>query len=194
MQIKIYYDYNCPYCYLLSNRIDVLKDEFDLDIDWKGLEIHPEYPPEGKTVKKSNRSRAIARTIEQEAEQDSVIIKLRGKLYNSRLCLFVSEYAKSKGLFDRFHKNTYKAYFQDGLNIGELETVLEIADISDLDVGEVKYHIDQGTYYETLKQNRNEAKADVVLGVPTMFFGAMPVHGAQSLGSIRSIIKKALLP
>ena len=52
MNIIFYYDYICPFCYVGTKRMLQIADEFKLEIDWKGIEIHPDYSPEGKKRKK----------------------------------------------------------------------------------------------------------------------------------------------
>ena len=59
MKVTVYYDYICPFCYLGSKRILELSKEFDLDMEWVGIEIHPEFPPEGKKRSKSSKVQIV---------------------------------------------------------------------------------------------------------------------------------------
>ena len=47
-KVTIYSDYICPFCYIGKDRADRLQQEFDVEIEWKGFEIHPETPEEGR--------------------------------------------------------------------------------------------------------------------------------------------------
>jgi predicted DsbA family dithiol-disulfide isomerase len=43
----VFTDYICPFCYVGDVRLDRLRDDYDLRINWCFLEIHPETPSEG---------------------------------------------------------------------------------------------------------------------------------------------------
>ncbi len=45
LKLTVFYDYICPFCYIGSHRILALGDQYDLQINWAGMEIHPERPP-----------------------------------------------------------------------------------------------------------------------------------------------------
>ena len=47
LQIKMYSDFICPFCYIGFEVFRKLKPEFDLELDWRGFQIHPEWPAEG---------------------------------------------------------------------------------------------------------------------------------------------------
>jgi len=78
MNVTVYYDYTCPFCYLGTKRILGLSNEFNLTIDWKGIEIHPEFPPQGKKRTRTLKSKPIAETIKEMAKEDNIEIKLPG--------------------------------------------------------------------------------------------------------------------
>ena len=121
MKIFLYYDYICPFCFLATERVLSLAREFSLEAEWLGVEIHPEYPAEGKRRKKTERTIRISETLENVAAEAGVEIKLPGFVTNSRLCLEGAEFAKEKDRFMQFHKACYTAYFREGKNIGLLK-------------------------------------------------------------------------
>jgi len=47
VQIEMFSDFICPFCYIGFETVRKLKPEFDLDIRWRGFQIHPEWPAEG---------------------------------------------------------------------------------------------------------------------------------------------------
>ncbi|MGI9303925.1 MAG: DsbA family oxidoreductase, partial [Gammaproteobacteria bacterium] len=50
LDVKVFSDYICPFCYIGSERLFRLSDEFDLLVDWLYFEIHPDTPTEGMPV------------------------------------------------------------------------------------------------------------------------------------------------
>ena len=142
MKVTAFYDYNCPYCYLGSMSLYELSSEFEMEIEWKGFEIHPEFPPEGKKRTKSLKSLRVGSRVLEMARQDGFQIKLPGFAANSRLSLEGGEFAKTKGLFKDYHKGIYEAYFKNGLNIGDINIVLEVGSNAGLDRAELEEALD----------------------------------------------------
>lgn len=192
MNVTVYYDYICPFCYLGTKRILGLSKEFNLTIDWKGLEIHPEFPPQGKKRTKTLKSKSFAETIREMAKEDNIEIKLPGYATNSRLSLEASEFAKIKGKFLEFHIGIYEAYFLEGRNIGDIEIVLDIGEKAGLHRSDLVECLNKRTMFDNIEANKKEAEDNIILGVPTFIFGNFPVHGNQSTQTMRHIIKRAL--
>ena len=192
MNVTVYYDYTCPFCYLGTKRILALSNEFDLTIEWKGIEIHPEFPPQGKKRTRTLKSKSFAETIMEMAKEDNIEIKLPGFATNSRRVLEASEFAKIKGRFLEFHISTYEAYFLEARNIGDIETVLDIGERAGIEKSELEECLDKRTMFEKIEGNKKEAQDNLILGVPTFLFGNFPVHGNQSTQTMRHIIKRSL--
>jgi len=192
MNVTVYYDYICPFCYLGTKRILGLSKEFNLTIDWKGIEIHPEFPPQGKKRTKTLKSKSFAETIREMAKEDNIEIKLPGYATNSRLSLEASEFAKIKGKFLEFHIGVYEAYFLEGRNIGDIEIVLDIGEKAGLHRSDLVECLNKRTMFDNIEANKKEAEDNIILGVPTFIFGNFPVHGNQSTQTMRHIIIRAL--
>ena len=192
MNVTVYYDYICPFCYLGTKRILGLSKEFNLTIDWKGIEIHPEFPPQGKKRTKTLKSKSFAETIREMAKEDNIEIKLPGYATNSRLSLEASEFAKIKGKFLEFHIGVYEAYFLEGRNIGDIEIVLDIGEKAGLHRSDLVECLNKRTSFDNIEANKKKAEDNIILGVPTFIFGNFPVHGNQSTQTMRHIIKRAL--
>ena len=192
MKVTVYYDYICPYCFLGTKRIERLAKEFDMDLEWRGIEIHPEIPPQGVKRSKTLRFGQVAEDVKEMILEDNIEIKFPGIVTNTRLCLEASEFAKAKYSFSKFHNGVYEAYFQDGENIGKIDVILDIGEKTDLDVIELEECLKKRTMLKKIEENRREAERDQVMGVPTFIFGKFPVHGVQSLDAFRKIINRAV--
>jgi len=192
MNVTVYYDYICPFCYLGTKRILGLSKEFNLTINWKGIEIHPEFPPQGKKRTRTLKSKSFAETIREMAKEDNIEVKLPGYATNSRLSLEASEFAKIKGKFLEFHIGVYEAYFLEGRNIGDIEIVLDIGEKAGLHRSDLVECLNKRTMFDNIEANKKEAEDNIILGVPTFIFGNFPVHGNQSTQTMRHIIKRAL--
>lgn len=192
MDVTVFYDYNCPFCYVASRRLSALSQEFELSINWKGIEIHPEFPPEGVKTGKAFRSLLLRETIGEAAGEDGVEIRPPGFAANSRLALEVSEFVKTVGRFEAFHYAVYEAYFGEGLNIGDIGVLLSVGERAGIDQKALADSLEKRTMRSAVEANQSEAEEHMVLGVPTLIFGGFPVHGCQSLETMRAIIERAL--
>ncbi len=193
MKITVYYDYICPFCFIGTRRIEILTKEFNIeDVEWKGIEIHPEIPPQGIKRAKTLRLKQTLQNLSEMGEEDDVQIKLPEIVANSRLALEASEFAKTKGEFTEFHTGVFQAYFQGGENIGSKDAILKIGERSGLKTGELEECLSGRTQLEKIEENRQEAEKSLVLGVPTFLFGKFPLHGVQSLETFRNVINRAI--
>ncbi|MCY3986134.1 MAG: DsbA family protein [Candidatus Dadabacteria bacterium] len=193
MTILLYYDYICPFCFIATQRVLDLAREFGLETEWLGVEIHPEYPAEGKKRRRTERTVRISQTLENVAEEAGVKIKLPGFVTNSRLCLEGAEFAKEKGSFIEFHKACYTAYFMEGKNIGLLENILEAGKSAGLHPEDLSESLQKRSFSEKIERNMESAREKMVLGVPTLYLGELRIHGIQPVESYRKLIAKELL-
>lgn len=193
MTIDFYYDYLCPFCYVASKRIQKLTNGMALDVNWKGIEIHPEHGSEGKKRKSTARMEHLQQTLCEIAGQDGTEVKLPGFVTNSRLCLEASEYAKSKGRFMQFHDEVYNHYLFKKENIGNLEVVLSIAEQVGLNARELEEKLRTGAMRDIVDSNKRSAEENMVIGVPTIYFNGFRVHGAQSTETYEKIIKRHII-
>ena len=47
INVAIYSDYVCPYCYIGADRVRELQAEYDVPVAWNSFELHPEAPAGG---------------------------------------------------------------------------------------------------------------------------------------------------
>ena len=193
MKITFYYDYICPFCYIGSKRLQKLSDEFNIEIDWKGIEIHPEHSSKGKVRKKTPRTQQLAETLQEIASDDGTEIYLPGFVTNTRLCLEAAEFAKTEEKFLEFHNTAYDYFFNLKENIGNPETVLTIGEKAGLDRTVLEESLRSRSMKEKIEQNKKSADENMVMGVPTIYFNEFRVHGTQSIDVYRKIIKQHLM-
>lgn len=192
MKLTVFYDYICPFCFLTSKSLEPLSRELGLDIEWKGIEIHPEYPSAGQKSSRSLKSLKTGEIIKGSAKESGTDIVLPGFRTNSRLSLEASEFAKTRNRFKSFHDSVYEAYFMEKKNIGDMEIVLETGLKAGLDVAELEECLVKRTMFSKVEENKKEAESNLVVGVPTILMGSFPVYGNQSQETLRHMIRRAI--
>ncbi|HEY2107741.1 MAG TPA: DsbA family protein, partial [Candidatus Binataceae bacterium] len=46
-KVVVFSDFICPFCYIGMHTLRRLQPEFGFEVDWRGFQIHPEWPAEG---------------------------------------------------------------------------------------------------------------------------------------------------
>ena len=194
LKVIVYSDYICPFCYIGFHRIEKLKEQYDLDVEWRPFELHPEIPKDGIVAEKLPFPRdyleMVMANVKRLADQDGITFKLSDKLPNSQLALFISEFAKKKGKFDEFHKLVFDKYWKEGKDIGDLSLLLDLAESIGLNKPEILNYIKSDEPVNKLKEASFELGRCGINGVPTFFIGDRVVIGAQPYEVFQSTIEK----
>ena len=171
--VTVFSDYICPFCYVGSRRILTLADEFDLDILWANIEIHPENPPEGQPVEElgypPEQWQQMMAALARMAEAEGLPIVERTFTTNSRRALLLAEAAKDAGrdVFACIHERLFRGYFGERRNIGDPEVLMAIAEECGMDERAVERAWTDPGYAERLQQYHDAAARIGVNGTPT---------------------------
>jgi len=196
LKVIVYSDYICPFCYIGFHRIEKLKEEYNLDVEWEPFELHPETPKkgfkmEGLSFPKDYLEMVMA-NVKRLADEEGLMLKFTGTLPNSQLALFISEFARNKGKFDDFHKLIFEAYWKEGKDIGDLSLLLDLAESVGLNKEEIMAYIKSDEPVNRLKKNMFELGRRGINGVPTFLIGNQFVIGAQPYEVFENVIKNEI--
>lgn len=196
LKVIAYSDYICPFCYIGYHRIEQLKKEYNLDIEWRPFEIHPETPKEGALTEdlpfpKGYLEMAFA-NVKRLADEDGLELKFSEKLPNSRLALYISEFARKKGKFEEFHKLVLEAYWLEGKDIGDKSLLLDIAGSIGLDKNEIETYLNTDEPFNAMQKSLSELRRHRINGVPTFIIGEKLIVGAQPYSIFKQAINEIL--
>jgi len=195
--IPMYSDFICPFCYVGFATMRKLKREFDFTIEYHGFQIHPEWPAEGMPAEKfrmgmdPEQRRAIWERIVAMGAGAGIEMKAPTTLANSRLALEANLFATEHGVAEAFQDGVFRAYFAEGLNIGERDVIRRIATDVGLDAVAITDALDAKRYAPRIEAARMRANQLGVSGVPTFYFGEYPLVGAQSEDVMRRVLARA---
>ena len=136
-----------------------MKKEYAIDDQWVSYELHPETPPAGMLLSERFKGYDLSSFYEQlraRGKEVGVVFGNQTVLSNSRLALMASEYARDQGRYDSFHENMFHAYFTEGLDIGKLDVIADVAKKSGLDEKETLSAVRDGRYASRLNEARKE--------------------------------------
>jgi len=196
LTLEMFSDFICPFCYIGFETVRKLKPEFGFAIEWKGFQIHPEWPAGGIASAEYRRGmdpetrRMMWARIAALGETVGLEMKSPELLANSRLALEAAEFAKACGKAEDFEERVFRAYFNENLNIGSQGVLGELAAEVGLDRDDLNLALESNRYRSCLHDNALAAHERGVDGVPTFFVGDYPLVGAQSEQVMRQILQR----
>lgn len=197
MNIKIWSDYTCPYCYIGKAHIaEALKQAelTDVTIELKSYQLAPDAKPEpGLTIFEylGQRQGMTKQQIEDYAKQLSDHGKEAGVVINlltivptntmdaHRLTHFAATQNKASELADVI----YKAHFEEGKDISDHSILTELAVTVGLEKDQVDALLSSDEYQDIVLADQQQSSALGAQGVPFFLFnnkftlsGAQPVE------------------
>ncbi|WP_426750419.1 DsbA family oxidoreductase [Myxococcus sp. Y35] len=191
VRLDIWSDYACPFCYLELPVLQHLHARLGpaLDIHWRAFELHPAPVRPLAPVSEPPRA-AWARTVSPLARQRGLTLKPPPVQPRSRLALEAAEFAKDAESFSTFHEALFRAFFEDGRDIGDLRVLGDLAEDAGLDRESLIRALEAGRYTSRVLADEEEARRLGIVGIPAMrLSGEGPVlllSGAQPEEAVRA--------
>ena len=196
LKIVVFSDYICPFCYIGFYRVEQLKENYDLKVEWRPFEIHPETPKEGTDLNNLPYPKEyldmMKANIKRLADDIGISLKLSDTLPNSQLALYVSEFARKNGKFEEFHKLVFDSYWKEGKDIGDQALLLALAEKIGLNRNDILNYINSEEPKSELMKSLKDLKGYGINGVPTFIIGDKIVVGAQPYEVFKKVIENAL--
>ena len=191
LRVAVYSDYICPFCYIGFLRLEKLRDEYDVDADWRFLEIHPDNPPEGRPVTElgypPRHWELLMANLARMAEEEGVTLAERTFTTNSRRALKLAQAVREQlpEAFEALNRELYEAYFLRQENIGDPVVLMALAASSGVDREQVDRAWSEPRYEVVLQDNRDSAARMRITGTPTYVFGDRVYSGAIPVDMLR---------
>lgn len=188
-------DFQCPYCYIAKGTVDSLREEYDIEISFRGYEIHPDIPENGITSKdyfpnakhKNVQLQEFGRQIGYEFADITA-------MPNSNKALQVAEYAKEVNKSDAFNTLMYKAFFFKDINISLIPEIKKMALLVGISEAEVDHVFATNKYKEILESNKIFCSDNKITSVPIFIINnIIMVVGAQSAENFKRAFEQLKL-
>lgn len=197
MKVEVWSDIMCPFCYIGKRHYEAAIKQFSdsdkLEIVWKSFQLDPTIPEQveeqpsvyqylaqrkGISYAESKAMHThvnnMAKSVDLEYNLDIAVISNSFKAHR------IIQFAKTKALGDVAEECFFKAYFTQGRNLVDLETLVEIGKEIGLTEEEVKEALTNEDYAYRVKQDIQEARNLGITGVPFFLFNQKyGVSGAQ---------------
>ena len=151
-------------------------------------------PPEGRPQPPSSGRRSEARTYMEERAESAGIQFTQGRTHRSSslLSLQAAEFAADHGEgADAFHRAVFEAYFERLEDIGQVDTLVRIAETAGLPGEELRQALEGEVYRERVEEAVEGARAAGVRSVPTFIFDeTYAIVGAQEYDTFQGVMKE----
>lgn len=176
--------------------VDRLIEEYDVEVEWRPFDLHPEYPPEGikGTRYEGEQYKPTKLALQKRAKEAGKEMIFPKWIPNSRRALEASEYAREHDLYNEFHKVVFRKYYGEGQNISEWEVLKSAAEEVGLDGEEMQGKTDNGDYAPVVNFQVLGARELGISGVPAYIFNAkyavVGAHGYEMFERAMAQIKQ----
>lgn len=195
-RLDVYSDVICPWCYIGKQHMQVALGQVaaeghSFEVSWRPFQLNPEMPEAG--VAREEYRRAKFGSLERSRELDAQVasaaaaagLQIRhdrmqrtpNTLAAHRLIQFAAEQRRQNEVVD----SLFAAYFVDGRDIGQRETLIELAEGAGLDRRAVAEFLDSGRLAREVQEEDRAVRQAGLSGVPTfvlerhvLFSGAVP--------------------
>jgi predicted DsbA family dithiol-disulfide isomerase len=181
-------------------RIERLRREHGVKVELVHFPLHPETPPEGKSLAElfAGRGYDIAKMQAQMRARmaaEGLPYGERTMTYNSRLAQELGKWADSlpEGQPGRaaIHDALFRAYFVDTQNIGDAEVLVQIAESVGLDGATARAVLQARSFKAAVDADWQKSREYGVTGVPTFVAGGRGVVGAQPYEVLERLVEEA---
>ena len=205
MDVEIWSDIACPWCYVGKRRFEAALAEFEhadeVNVTWRSFELDPDAPVEregemaarlaekyGMTVEQARASQAqLAEVAAGEGLDFHFEIQRSGVTFDGhRVIHLAAEHDRQDAMKERL----MRAYFTEGALVGDHETLVALAVEVGLDEAEVRETLASGRYADDVRADEVTAGQLGISAVPTFVvdraLGASGAHPHdQLLGLLR---------
>lgn len=207
MQVEIWSDIMCPFCYIGKRKFEAALEQFqdkdNVEIIWKSFQLSPElktqpdksihsFLSEHKGIPLEDAKRMNNR-VSQMAKQVGLVYNFdKSVVANSFNAHRFSHFAKQYGKQGEAEEKLFYSYFTDGKNIDDYETLVQLGSEIGLDKDQLKNTLDSNAYADEVLNDIYEAHQVGVRGVPYfMFNNKFAVAGAQDIQVFSETLEKS---
>lgn len=207
MKIEIWSDFACPYCYIGEKKLEKALEEFqdkdDVEITFRSFQLDPNgVKHAGEDINELLAQKYGISYQRAKEQNDSIInaaydvgLKYRFDILtpnNTALAHEVAKFAKSQCLEKVVVERLFKAYFEEGSDLGDKETLLSLAKEVGLDTVKLEKSLNEEVYKNDVIMDQQNAYNNGIHGVPYFIINdKVAISGAQSISYFKEALNKA---
>lgn len=207
MKIEVWSDFVCPFCYIGKRRLELALADFphkdQVEVDYKSFELDTTSPKETDMTihemlaAKYGMSVDEAKKMNEGVGQQAATVGLtyrfdKMKPTNTFDAHRLTHFAKTKGKDAELTEKLLAAYFTESKQIGDNETLVDLAESVGIDKQEALAVLnDEQAYAEEVRYDQKLAQQIGVQGVPFFVINQKyAISGAQPIETFQQAIEK----
>jgi len=207
LKVEIWSDVMCPFCYIGKRRIESALEQFphkeDVEIEWKSFQLDPTTTSQpGKDAyqylaerygKDRQWSIDMHKNVAAQAKEAGLEYRFdKAVIANSFDAHRLSHLAKAHGIGNPMEEIIFKAYFTEGKDVADHDTLVALGEQAGLDPAEVRSMLSSELYAKEVKRDIEEAQQIGVRGVPFFVMDRKyAVSGAQPVEAFIESLEKS---
>jgi predicted DsbA family dithiol-disulfide isomerase len=207
MKVEIWSDVMCPFCYIGKRRFEQALQQFanqdEIEVEWKSFQLNPnmvtnpnisidQYLADVKGFSIDHAKQLNNHVTQMAAEVGLTYNFDKSVVANSFNAHRYSHLAKKHGKGIEAEGQLFKAYFTDGKNIDDLDTLVELGTAIGLNTDDVRQTLESNAFADDVKRDIAEAQYLGIQGVPFFVMNnKYGVSGAQAVPVFEQTLQKA---
>lgn len=196
MLIEVWSDFVCPFCYIGKRRLENALAEFphadDVEVVFKSFQLDPDIPRHGNPSVQEFIAQKYGTSQEQAAAQLESVAAHAAEVgltfdfassiqTNTFDAHRLAHFAQAEGLGLALTERLLKAHFTEGLHVGDVQVLADLAAQVGLDGDEARQVLSlRDTYAQEVAADIAQARQIGVRGVPFFLLkGKYGISGAQ---------------
>ena len=206
LSIEVFSDLVCPWCFIGKRRLDrVLASPAGegVEVHWRAYQLAPRLPATGidraqyYQARFGSDGRTVPRRIAEEAAGEGLTLnfgaieRMPNTFSGHRLMVF-ADASGGPAVQHELAEALFRAYFQDGRDVGDPDTLADIATTVGLDRNAASAWLDGNEGSRQVQAELERAVDLGISGVPSFVLGGtFPIPGAQSVEVMINFIQRA---
>ncbi|MGN6871007.1 MAG: DsbA family oxidoreductase [Solirubrobacteraceae bacterium] len=200
MDVEIWSDIACPWCYVGKRRFEAALAQFEhrdeVRVTWRSFELDPAAPPEREGERAARLAEKYGMTVEQAREMERQMtetatgeglefrfdIARSGTTFDGHRLIHL---AAEHGLQDAMKERLLRAYFSEGELMSDPDTLVRLADEVGVAEDEVRQMLASDRFAEEVREDERMAQAFGISAVPTFVvdrkLGVSGAHPPEAL-------------
>ncbi len=207
MKVEIWSDVVCPFCYIGKRKFEAALEKFPhkdkIEVEWKSYQLSPgtktdpsknvhQYLAEHKGIRLEEAIEMNTRVTQMAAENGLTYNFDKAIVANSFLAHRFSHFAKQYAKQDKAEELLFRAYFTEGKNIDDINTLAELGAQIGLNPNTVKETLKTTMFSDDVHMDIYEASQVGARGVPFFVFdNKYAISGAQDSSLFLQTLEKS---
>jgi predicted DsbA family dithiol-disulfide isomerase len=183
---RLYFDYIDPLSLVLEREVAALEAQGLPSVRRYGWELKP--PPARLMSTSDPLWQRRWDDAERLAQAGGVALKRPALIPWTRKAHELAMHARAKDRFRETHDALFRAFLEEGRDIGRVDVLVGLAGEVGLDPGEAKAVLDVDRYTAELDGLRGDAERLGVRGVPTLLIAGERIEGVLPSEALRALL------